>query len=227
MGRFQEYLDPLPSLEDRVTEIFDELHIIEERRNAISALLAPLKLKCAVTHDHYEHSLRVAIVVRDIAKYLGLDQKALFYAGLLHDIGKIQTNIQTLGRTDGWSPADALEMTSHPMDGYRTLRGRFDFTAEVIVRHHQFQGNRYPEEPPPLLHEYSGATLATIMRYARILALADVYDAFHRVNSRDGIARILTGEEIKAGLLKANEDEHDLIERLYTAGILTTRILNT
>ena len=223
MAEFSHYLDPRISLEDRLVDAFTELEISEEQQVAIRAILAPLKMKNDATYYHYEHSLRVAFVARRIAAFMHLDEKALFYAGLLHDVGKMLTDDKTLGKVSGWTAADTEEMKSHPMDGYRLLKGRFDFSAEIIVRHHVFQRDGYPNEPVDPTHDYSKGTHATIAFYARLLALADVFDAMHRVNEKSGVMRAFTGEEIKERLLEMNPDQVRLIESLYREGIFPMR----
>jgi putative nucleotidyltransferase with HDIG domain len=217
------YMDPSTSLEDRKTQVYDELGIEDENRVAIEAMLAPLRAKNEVTCEHYEHSIRVALVARQIADFVHQDAKALFYAGLLHDIGKALTPIATLGKTEGWTEEDSRAMEPHPMDAFRLLRGRFDFTAQVVVRHHFYQNRKYPEVVPPPLHPYSEVTKLSIAFCARILALADVYDAMHRINDQtQGTA--LTGELIKTHMIESNPDQARLIKALYEAGILTTKI---
>jgi len=217
------YIEPSVSLETRMMAAFDELGIREEKRVIMLAYLAPLRDKSPVTHEHYEHSIRVALVARAIARFMHLEEKALFYAGMLHDIGKVMVREETLGKTNGWSEADALEMEAHVMDSWRMLRDRFDFTAAVIVRHHRFQRRGYPEVLPPNLHQFSRGTEIEIDFYARLLALADVYDAMHRINDATG-GKALTGEEIKQRMFDTNPDQRYLIGQLYEAGILTTTI---
>jgi len=72
---------------------------------------------------------------------------------------------------------------------------------------------------PKPLHEYSEATRLLIPEYGRVLALADVYDALHRVNSRFGDKRQLADDEIKEKMLEFNPDRKDLIMDLYNADI--------
>jgi response regulator RpfG family c-di-GMP phosphodiesterase len=153
-----------------------------------------------------------------------LDAKALLYAGLLHDVGKLQTKLSTLQKTEGWLPADTEEIKNHVVDGYRVLRDCFDFTAEIILWHHRFQPGRYPESLPQPLHDYSEGTRVMIPLFGRLLSLADVFDALHRVNDKHGLEP-LTGEDIKAKMLACNPDQRVLIEEAYEAGIFTTVIV--
>ena len=155
-----------------------------------------------------------------------LDEKAALYAGLLHDLGKAQTNPATLKKTSGWTEEDAQEIRSHVMDGYRMIRGHFDFSAEVILWHHRFQPNSYPGETPIPLHDYSQGTKVMIPLFGRILALADHFDALHRVNSKFVKDEQPVGDMIKKQMFGHNPDQRVLIEELYKAGILTTLTFN-
>lgn len=200
-----------------------ETGIQKKDRRALYAFLAPLREKDAVTNAHYLHSIRVGLCARAIARFTGHDERALLMAGVLHDLGKCQVCLSTLGKSDDWTLEDANEIKRHVLDGYRILRGRFDLTAETIVRHHIFQPDGYPKRPPKFLHPYSTATRALILEHARIVSLADVYDALHRVNSRFGSCA-LSGKEIKHLMLTNNPDRVTLIVALYEAGIFTEHV---
>lgn len=110
----------------------------------------------------------------------------------LHDLGKCQTCLKVLGKTGSWSDGDQEEIELHVLNGYRLLRGRFDYSAEIMLWHHRFQENGYPDELPQFLHEYRQTTQLLIREYGRIVAIADVYDALHRVNEKVGEARALS-----------------------------------
>lgn len=207
------------TLEQEVREALDETGVKSEVRDSIYHFLTPLKEKCAATAVHYEHSQRVGLIGRQIARHMHLDEKVLLIGGLLHDIGKAQTCIETLSKTSGWTPQDTEEMKAHVMDGYRLLRGKMDFTAEVIVWHHKFQRGGYPEQMPAPLHPYCTGTQAMIPFYGRLLALADCYDALHRVNDKFGEVKALGPDEIKAKMLEFHPDQARLINELYSAEI--------
>ncbi|MBI4991660.1 MAG: HD domain-containing protein [Candidatus Harrisonbacteria bacterium] len=205
-------------LEKRFDEILSDLKVSSDERRKVRSLLAPLRNKNSVTHLHYQHSLRVALLLELIAKFMNLDVKALVYAGVFHDIGKTQAPISTLEKTSGWTAKDTRVMKAHVMDSYRLLRGTFDFTAEVILWHHRFQVNGYPSKLPKKSHSFSRATEALITFYGRMLALADCYDALHRANDKFGGAK-LSAAQIKEKMLVLNPDLRRLIEDLYDADI--------
>lgn len=183
--------------------------------------MAPLRDKGPVYRFHYDHTLRVALLCVEVAKFMHLDQKALLYAGLLHDVGKIQVPAETLGKTSGWTEKDTQNIRPHVMDGYKMIRGRFDFTAEVILHHHRFQANGYPVIVPHELHPHCLGSQTLIIMYGRILALCDQFDAFHRINDHGGKITVPTGESIKTLMFKANPDQRVLLDEFYREGIFT------
>ena len=223
MNKFLDYFDPAVPLQTRLQMIFAEMEIPEEQRKSVAAFIEPLKIKDLPT---YEHSIRVGILSAAIAKVMRLDEKALLYAGLLHDVGKIQTNPATLKKTEGWTEADTAEVKKHVLDGYRLVRGKFDFSAEIILWHHRFQSAGYPKRLPKPLHDYCRGTNAVIPMFGRMLALADCFDALHRVNGKFGDASVATGEAIKAKMFELNRDQRALIQKLYDEHIFTTRIIS-
>ena len=216
------YFDPAIPLEGRVHVVFNELEIEAEIKAAVLLLMAPLRNSGPVAYEHYEHSLRVALVIRAIARFLRLNERIAFYAGLLHDVGKASVDQEVLGKTGDWSRSDALVMEVHPIISWCVLSDLFGFIAEIVVRHHWFQGHCYPARLPEPSRHFSPSDLEEINLYARLLALADTYDAMHRLDKRGGCPR--TGEEIKDRLLRENPEWSRAISRLYDVGILTTQI---
>lgn len=202
--------------EAQLSQAFLELGINPRNKLAIEAFLEPLK-----QHDlkSYEHSIRVGLSARKIGKYMQMDDRALFFAGLLHDIGKSKISTETLQKTEGWTDKDTETMKPHVIYGYDTIKGKFDFTAEIILLHHRFQEKGYPEDLPPLLHDYSVETQTKIIEHAKVLALADTYDALHRENDKFGEKRGLSNIEIKNKMLELKFYKKEQIEELYRAGI--------
>mgnify|MGYP001614102977 FL=1 len=201
--------------------VCDELGISDTNKMLIASLLTPLRDKSPVTQFHYLHSLRVGLLARQIGRFIHHEEKPLLFAGALHDLGKCQTPLHILGRTDTWSEEDQHVIEQHVMDGYRLLRGRFDFSAEIMLWHHRFQEHGYPQEFPPFLHYYRESMKLLIREYGRIVALADVYDALHRIDGKFGKKKELTGEEIKENMLIFNPDRKRLVLALYDADIFS------
>jgi putative nucleotidyltransferase with HDIG domain len=202
--------------ETQLSQTFEELKINPSDKTAIETFLDPLKQKNIKT---YEHSVRVGLLAKKIGKFLQLDEKTLFFAGLLHDLGKSKIPTETLEKTEGWTDEDMKITRQHVIYGYDAIKGRFDFTAEIILLHHKFQENGYPESLPAHLHDYSPETQTLILEDAKVLALADTYDALHRENDKFGKTRRLSDTEIKNKMLEIKFYNRKLIENLYKSGV--------
>ena len=206
------------NLEKAFGTVCEEVGMKKEDREVVRSLLAPLRDKSPVTHVHYLHSLRVALTCREIAKFQHMEEKPLLFAGTLHDIGKALVPEDVLGKTGVWTNRDQALIQKHVMDGYRLLRGRFDFSADIMLWHHRFQAHAYPKKMPKQLHPYSTTTSLLVAESGRMLALAVCYDALHRSNAKFG--KVLTREEVKEKMFAFNPDRKKLIGALYDAGIL-------
>lgn len=193
-----------------------ELDIDKEQRKS---LLLYLDLIDNRDHATAMHCIRVAYLCKKIAEFTNVvEPKALFYAGLLHDVGKALTDPTTLKKTVGFDKKDMKEMKSHPVDGYRLLKGIHDFSARILLFHHSFVGEGYPKEIPATDIDWSKGTETNIMFYARVLALADFYDAaLNRKNDKfsEGKAKSLTRDEVWKIMLEHNTDQNYFIDQLF------------
>lgn len=195
---------------------FEKYGVSAEDNEAARAIVGLLKLKGPEGLFHWEHSVRVGLLMGQIGEETHMDARAMFLAGLLHDSGKALVSKEVLGRRDRWTPEDQAAIEPHVIDGWKLLRDRFDFTAELVAQHHTFQPHCYPAVTPDPLHAYCHATTAIQGFYGRLLALADTYDAMHRVNSKG----VLTSEQIKENMFALNSDMKSLLTHLYKVGVL-------
>ena len=119
------------------------------------------------------HCVRVADLGCAVARRLGWDDRRLFWfrvGALLHDVGKIDIPAHILNKPARLTSEEWALMRSHPEAGVELLRG-IDFPDDVlpiVLSHHEkWDGSGYP-------HGLSGEAIPLS---ARILGLADVYDA--------------------------------------------------
>jgi diguanylate cyclase (GGDEF)-like protein/putative nucleotidyltransferase with HDIG domain len=119
------------------------------------------------------HCERVADVATEVARRVGFDEQALFWfriGTLLHDVGKLVIPEEVLNKP-GRLTADEWEtVKQHPLAGVDLLSDiEFPWDITPIVRsHHEYwDGSGYPD----------GLVGADIPMEARIVCLADVYDA--------------------------------------------------
>jgi HD-GYP domain-containing protein (c-di-GMP phosphodiesterase class II) len=166
----------------------------------------------------YHHALRVGVLACDIAKYLdfpGVTSKSLLWAGLLHDTGKSLISPDLLQKTANFTEEDFQQVQPHVEYGWKILQRVHDYTAHIIVRHHRFGPNPYPAELPPL-PDYLRPKESAINFSARILALADFYDALMtRDNGKFG-----AGIGKRELFLKFNEDMLPAILNMEDKGVL-------
>jgi putative nucleotidyltransferase with HDIG domain len=193
--------------------------ITQGNQDDIRAYLTILKNRDEAT---YAHSVRVGILASKMAVYYakpGVNSRMMLWAGLLHDVGKALIPSELLTKKDGFTEEDKAAMEPHVLYGYDMLRGVHDFTAAIIVQHHTFGAQPYPKFVPPVPGYMS--TYATIInRAARLLALADYYDALmNRDNDKNG-SKPLTSRERRDIYMRDNADQKDLIELLESVGVL-------
>jgi HD-GYP domain-containing protein (c-di-GMP phosphodiesterase class II) len=196
-----------------------ELKFSPEAKASIISLLQPLKEKSSVHRLHYEHSIRVGLLCRDIARLAGLDETELFLDGSTHDVGKQNIKAAVLGKTESLTPEEMEEIKQHVAIGYELVKSKFDLSAKIIAVHHEFQKDNYPEKLPFSVNDCSFKERSLILRYGRVVAVADFYDALHRENSKFGKRRQLTKEEIREKMFTLNPDCKGLIRGLYRGNI--------
>jgi putative nucleotidyltransferase with HDIG domain len=154
------------------------------------------------TKDHVE---RVALLAEAVARALRKDLKAAFFAGLLHDVGKL---ILPADLFDGHN-VDAVEyqhIRTHALAGYKALKKLHLFTALCAGLHHNLYKAGYGIVTEAFPKEWSPATIKKVLEISTIISVCDFIDAFtHRKT------------EIKDGSDSATgQDKPDLKSMLYT-----------
>ena len=207
----------MESLEENLEKSYAELEVSEKNQGSIGSYLNFLKLKDQKT---YEHSVRTGLLGVEVAKHASLDEKAMLYAGLLHDVGKILIRTELLKKTGKFTKKEMKEMEKHVEYGYKLLSDIHDFSAEIALRHHKYQKHMYPKKAYKSSVKFSKGTVAKIDTHARIFAVIDFYDAVtNRDNERFG--KKLSTEEAKQALLSSYPEHKKLIEGLYSNRILS------
>jgi len=119
------------------------------------------------------HSKRVSEICEALAKKAKLskeDVNKMKLTGLMHDIGKIGINEKILNSATMLSPEELIEMRKHSEIGGRILSASSEFAeiSGIVLQHHErWDGKGYP----------NGLKGNEISVYARIIAIADSYDA--------------------------------------------------
>lgn len=154
----------------RVTDsiVFD---LFENRNNLV-------QLTDIRAHDAYTfaHSVNVAVLsaMMGMLCHMPRDEISLItLGGLLHDLGKVDVSSDILTKNRGLSDREFKIMKNHPLDGSRRILNVSDLPkksilAAIAAQHHEhIDGSGYP----------NGITGNEMHHYAKITAIADVYDA--------------------------------------------------
>lgn len=160
--------------------------------DTIRSLASAIDAKDPSTHGH---SRRVAGLAVEIGRELGLSPqalRALEYAGVLHDIGKIGIPDPVLGKTTPLAAPEVDLIRAHPLIGAEIVAG-VDFLRDALpaIRHHheRWDGGGYPD----------GLAAEAIPLIARIVNAADTWDActsdrpYQRALSPGEARAVLTG----------------------------------
>ncbi|MBQ7707519.1 MAG: response regulator [Lachnospiraceae bacterium] len=142
------------------------------------------------------HSQRVAEYSLAIAKRMGKDedeQKIIYYAGLLHDVGKIRIPEALINKPGKLTDDEFDQIRIHTVSGYHILKDinddeRIGYGAKY--HHERYDGTGYP----------NGLSGENIPEIARIIGVADAYDAMASNRSyRKALAQDVVRQEIERG----------------------------
>ena len=122
----------------------------------------------------YQHSVNVAIISLVLGVQLQLNQNELYtlcMGALIHDIGKVLIPKEIILKPGPLTDEEFNIIKQHTTKGYDYLKGCLDISAPariVALQHHEkMNGGGYPDN----------IKNKSINRFARIVAIADVYDA--------------------------------------------------
>lgn len=122
----------------------------------------------------YRHSVNVAVLSTVIGIGMSMKHKDLVdlcAAAIFHDLGKLQIPPEILNKPGKLTNEEYEIMKQHPILSYNLLKDRWDVSARtkvgVLYHHENEDGSGYP----------SGLHSSQILIFAKIIHVADVYDA--------------------------------------------------
>lgn len=138
--------------------------------NLVKSMVSAIEAKDSYTRGHSERVHNISVL---IAKVMGLshtDVENISWAAILHDIGKIGIPEQVLTKPGKLTNEEYALIMTHARKGYEILKPIIqlqDALPGILYHQERYDGKGYPEnlkgEDIPL--------------YARIIALADTFDA--------------------------------------------------
>ncbi len=121
----------------------------------------------------YAHCMNVALICNVFGSWIKMDEediKTLTLCGLLHDIGKIMIPDTIITKPAKLTPEEYSVIKTHSLEGYNAIK-RLNIDDHIknaaLMHHERCDGSGYP----------FGLKTNRIDRFARIVSIADVYDA--------------------------------------------------
>lgn len=172
-----EALEFLTAVARQAGLAMENLFLLSEQRRSLESFIQTLAASLDARDDNTAgHSARVAAVAAGIARVMGLSQaetRVIYYAGLLHDYGKIGIRDDVLLKPAELTREEYEHIKEHPLHTFRLLsKIRFpedlaDIPMVAAPHHERWDGSGYPD----------GLTGSEIPIGSRIIAVADAYDA--------------------------------------------------
>jgi len=172
-----EALDFLTAVARQAGTAMENLYLLDEQRRSLESFIRTLAASLDARDDTTAgHSARVAATASGVAREMGLsdsESRAVYYAGLLHDYGKIGVRDDVLLKPASLTEEEYEHVKQHPQHTYRLLsKIRFpEDLAEIPLvaasHHERWDGTGYPR----------GLKGEQIPLGSRIVAVADAFDA--------------------------------------------------
>ncbi len=174
VGEGVQYLFANPEAEgfaEATENISNELMNTILQDDAVAVDINMLKVSDEYT---FRHSVDVATIAMIVGKKYGLSKEEIHdlgTAGLLHDVGKSQIPNDILNKPSQLTDEEFEQMKMHSTYGYRILQEKETFSKGIllgVLQHHEkVRGDGYP----------IGLKNDQIHIYAKIISVADIYDA--------------------------------------------------
>jgi len=155
-------------------------------RDAMRTVINLVEIKDQYTYTHSERVTAICVRVAELCSLSGAEVRDAELAGLLHDVGKLAVRPDILKKPGKLTDSEFEAVKQHPLVGAAILESvdNAERITEAIRHHHErWDGSGYPD----------GLKGEAIPLLARILALADAFDAMASQRSYSGI---LPREEI-------------------------------
>lgn len=134
------------------------------------ALLSTISVKDKYTLAHCERVSSYVVIIGELLNLSDKDVTILQYAGLLHDIGKIELPKSVLNKKEPLTEDEYSQLRMHPIYSENILEPleNMEQLRDYIRHHHErYDGQGYPD----------GLVGEQISLGARILCIADSFDA--------------------------------------------------
>lgn len=149
---------------------------IQDQLNSPSAVIRNIVLYGSGKDSIYRHSVNVAALCYIMGGWLGFDENEinlLTYAAILHDFGKTKIDPNILNKPGTLTSKEFEIIKSHPVLSYNYVKEipylNSAVSYGVVMHHERLDGSGYP----------LGLKDEKIHKFARIIAIADTFDAIN------------------------------------------------
>ena len=158
---------------DAVNQVVDEAIIMidaDHKEFNVFDIVHNMRQSSDIT---YAPSINVAMICHTIAKWVGMSEEEAtmaFTCGILHDIGKLRIPDEIINKTEKLTKEEFDLLKTHPIEGYNMLKELpidKHIKNAALMHHERSDGSGYP----------IGMKGNDIDKFARIVAIADVYEA--------------------------------------------------
>lgn len=158
-----------------------------------------------------EHIERVALLAEATAKKLGKDSKAAFFAGLLHDVGKVLLPAELF---DGHNinAKEYAKVKEHALVGFEALKDMYAFTALCAGLHHKLYKAGYGLNIEDFPKSWSLATIKKVLEISVIVSVCDFIDAFTHRETKIKDGSDLASSDLRQMLLNKYPDDHQVVK---------------
>ncbi len=133
---------------------FYEIHYLNYKNNNLKNDIVLSLIRTLELYDHYTggHSEEVAFLAGEIASRMKLNEKdvnEIYWAGIVHDIGKIGIPSDIINKPDKLTLEEYRQIQDHPVFGYQILSKSEDLKeiALLVKFHHEWwNGEGYPDK---------------------------------------------------------------------------------
>lgn len=205
---FDQYSETISSVRKAFDSVRFEKRIpIAEMTELVNQAIEPMLTSVGViNHLHmvrrqddytFRHLVNVSVIAGILGKWLGYSEDKIIeiiFTGILHDVGKTQIPLEILNKPGRLTAEEMAIMMRHTSLGYNLVRSIPDIPPSIgygVLEHHErMDGTGYP----------LGIVHDKIHPYAKIIAVADIYDAmtsdrvYHRKVSPFKVVEMMMGE---------------------------------
>lgn len=185
-GQFREQdVDALVSVGDQASVAVENLRLQHELQRAylitVTTLADAMEVKDAYTHGHCEQVARYSRLIAQRLQLSHDQQSVVWYAALLHDVGKIGVSDSILNKPGALLPDESELVRAHVRIGHTLLHPipMLTLVADAVLHHHEwYDGSGYPNGLRGVEIPIASRIVGTVDAYCAMITKRSYKEAF-------------------------------------------------